>query len=86
MRLLGLSLLVVSGALAACAGPADPSAASVPSVYRTGSLVKQPDVPQPTLTYYTPRQFAQSPDQTIGGTIAHSVPTPVPPPPEPAPQ
>ncbi|HLZ65399.1 MAG TPA: hypothetical protein VKQ29_04160 [Aliidongia sp.] len=82
MRMLGLSLLAVAGTLAACAGPADTSSPAAPSVYRTGSLVRQPDGPTPTLTYYTPDQFARSPDQTIGGTIRHSVPTPVPPPPE----
>ena len=86
MRMLGLSLLAAAGALAACAGPADPSASATPLAYRTGSLIKQPDVVQPTMTYYTQDQFALSPDQTISGTIRHSVPTPVPPPPEAVPQ
>jgi hypothetical protein len=86
MRMLGVSLLVAAGALAACAGPADPSASATPTAYRIGSRLKQPDVVQPTVTYYTQDQFALSPDQTVSGTIRHSVPTPVPPPPEVAPQ
>ena len=82
MRMLGLSLLVAAGALAACAGPADPSAPATATAYRTGSRVPQPDVATPTLTYYTPDQFGHTPGQTVGAAIAHSVPTPVPPPPE----
>ena len=80
MRLPALTLLVATAVLAACAGPADPSAPATPGVYRTGSLVRQPDGPTPTLTYYTADQFNQAPGQTIGSVIAHSVPTPVPPP------
>lgn len=84
MRLLGLSLLVVCGALAACAGPADPSAP--PMVYRTGSLIKQPDVAQPDMSYYGRTELNRSPDQSVTGAIRHSPATPVPPPPESAPQ
>jgi hypothetical protein len=81
MRMLNSMLLAAAAAtLAACAGPADPSAPTPPNVYRTGSLVRQPDGPQPDMSYYTSSQLAQSPNQTLGGAIAHSVPTPVPPP------
>ncbi len=86
MRMLGLSFLVVTGALAACAGPADPSAPATPGVDRTGSLVKLPDGPQPTLTYLTPDQFSRTPGQSVGAAFAHSVPTPVPPTPEAEPE
>jgi hypothetical protein len=86
MRKLGVSLLVAAGALAACAGPADPSAPATPTVYRTGSLIRQPDVPQPDMTYYTRNELARSPDQTVTGAIVHSPATIVPPPPEASPQ
>jgi hypothetical protein len=82
MRMLGLTLLVAATALSACAGPSDPASPEAATAYRTGSRVKQADVVQPNLTYYGRDQLSLSPDQTISGAIAHSVPTPVPPPPQ----
>jgi hypothetical protein len=83
MRLLGVTVIAAAAAtLAACAGPADPSAAANPPVYRTGSLLPQPNVAQPNMTYYGQDQLARSPNWTVGGAIAHSVPTAVPPAPE----
>ena len=84
MRMLGLMLVVATVGLAACAGPADPSAADASSVYRVGSRIKQPDTVQPNVTYYGQDQIANSPNFKVSGVLAHSVPTPVPPPPEPA--
>jgi hypothetical protein len=82
MRMLGLSLLVAATALSACAGPPDPASPDQATAYRTGSRVKQADVVRPNLTYYGSDQLSRSPDQTVSGAIAHSVPTPVPPPPQ----
>ena len=84
MRMLGLTLLVAATALSACAGPADPSAASSQqaTAYRVGSRLKQPDVAQPNVSYYGPDQLSHSTDQTIGSAIAHAPATPVPPPPQ----
>lgn len=86
MRVLGLMLVVAAVGLTACAGPADPSVADRPLVYRVGSRIKQPDVAQPNVTYYGQDQFANSPNFQVSGVLAHSIPTPVPPPPESAPQ
>jgi len=82
MRMLGLTLLVATTALSACAGPADPTASGTDGAmaYRTGSRVKQPDAVQPNLSYYGPDQLSQSPNQTVSGAIAHAPATPVPPP------
>ncbi|GGF31386.1 hypothetical protein GCM10011611_41950 [Aliidongia dinghuensis] len=85
MRMLGFTLLAAATALAACAG-SEPSPSDQALVYRTGSLLKQPDVVQPNLTYYGQDQFATSPDFRVGSVFRHSTPTPVPPPPEQAPQ
>ena len=84
MRMLGLTLLAAAAAaaLSACAGPPDPASPEAATAYRTGSRIKQADVVQPNLTYYGHDQLSLSPDQTVSGAIAHSVPTPVPPPPQ----
>jgi hypothetical protein len=86
MRVLGMTVIAAALALAACAGPSDTTTADNSLVYRTGSRLKQPDVAQPTLSYYGPSQLSQGPDQTIGGVLSHAPATPVPPPPEAAPQ
>lgn len=82
MRMLGLTLLAATAAIAACAGPSDPGATDQAMAYRTGSRVKQPDAIQPDMAYYGADQLSHSPDQTITGAIAHAPATPVPPTPQ----
>jgi len=78
MRMQGLTLLIATAALVACAGPTPPGSETA-LAYRTGSRLPQPNVAQPDMTYYNPEQLGKSPDQTIGRVIEHAVPTAVPP-------